>query len=182
MARVKSLSTAILSSSKWHLAPAGRTTCDYGSPAPQNDCLAAVEFAAAVANKTPGRNIQVGNGGTCNDASWGGVPLGCSVMTGGDWTAHYKTSGVNCNTRYQLVCSDSGNLCDRLLQQLHRFDEELSVQGKWQGGSVTGVCKGWGTDKVGLGFTFFEHIDAIFERNASQHCICYLVSITPLYV
>jgi hypothetical protein len=72
--------------------------------------------------------------------------------------------------------------CDLLLQQFHRFDEELSVQGKWQGGSVTGVCKGWGTDKVGLGFTFFEHIDAIIEQNASQHCICYLVSITSLYV
>ena len=48
--------------------------------------------------------------------------------------------------------------CDQLLQQFHRFDEELSVQGKWQGGSVTGVCKGWGTDKVGLGFSFFQHI------------------------
>jgi hypothetical protein len=38
--------------------------------------------------------------------------------------------------------------CDQLMQQFHRFDEELSLQGKWQGGSVTGVCKGWGTDKV----------------------------------
>ena len=72
--------------------------------------------------------------------------------------------------------------CNELLQQFHRFDEELSVQGKWQGGSVTGVCKGWGTNKVGLGFIFFQQIDAIIERNASQHCICYLVSITPLYV
>ena len=39
-------------------------------------------------------------------------------------------------------------LCDQLLQQFHRFDEELSIQGKWQGGSVTGVCRGWGTNKV----------------------------------
>ncbi len=54
--------------------------------------------------------------------------------------------------------SEVDRKCDGLLQQFHRFDEELSVQGKWQGGSVTGVCKGWGTDKVGLGFTFFEHI------------------------
>ena len=38
--------------------------------------------------------------------------------------------------------------CDQLLQQFHRFDEELSIQGKWQGGSVTGVCRGWGTNKV----------------------------------
>ncbi len=40
------------------------------------------------------------------------------------------------------------DLCDQLLQQFHRFDEELSLQGKWQGGSVTGVCRGWGTSKV----------------------------------
>ncbi len=39
-------------------------------------------------------------------------------------------------------------LCDQLLQQFHRVDEELSIQGKWQGGSVTGVCRGWGTSKV----------------------------------
>ena len=66
-------------------------------------------------------------------------------------------------TRYTLrtglTLSDSGSgevswqktvnlLCDGLLQQFHRFDEELSVQGKWQGGSVTGVCRGWGTSKV----------------------------------
>jgi hypothetical protein len=38
--------------------------------------------------------------------------------------------------------------CDELLQQFHRFNEELSIQGKWQGGSVTGVCRGWGTNKV----------------------------------
>ena len=41
-----------------------------------------------------------------------------------------------------------GQECDQLLQQFHRFDEELSVEGKWQGGTVTGVCRGWGTSKV----------------------------------
>ena len=40
------------------------------------------------------------------------------------------------------------NKCDQLLQEFHRFDEDLSVVGKWQGGSVTGVCRGWGTNKV----------------------------------
>ena len=99
----------IVNSVKWHLAPTGRTTCDYGSPATtQNECQEAVAFVAAVANKTPGRNIHVGDGGTCNDGAWGGVPLGCSVQTGRDWTAHFKPSGVNCNTGtqdYQLVCS-----------------------------------------------------------------------------
>ena len=29
---------------------------------------------------------------------WGIVPVGCSVQTGGDWTAHYKTSGSVCTT------------------------------------------------------------------------------------
>ncbi len=38
--------------------------------------------------------------------------------------------------------------CDQLLQQFHRVDEELSILGKWQGGSVAGVCRGWGTSKV----------------------------------
>ena len=38
--------------------------------------------------------------------------------------------------------------CDQLLQHFHRNDEELSIQGKWQGGTVTGVCRGWGTSKV----------------------------------
>jgi len=41
-----------------------------------------------------------------------------------------------------------GGECDQLLQQFHRFDESLSIQGKWQGGSVTGVCRGFGTSKV----------------------------------
>ena len=38
--------------------------------------------------------------------------------------------------------------CDQLLQHFHRNDEELGIQGKWQGGTVTGVCRGWGTSKV----------------------------------
>ena len=48
-------------------------------------------------------------------------------------------------------CGESGVVacgCDRLLQEFHRFDEGLSVQGKWAGGSVTSVCRGWGTSRV----------------------------------
>ena len=44
--------------------------------------------------------------------------------------------------------SEVDQKCNELLQQFHRVDEELSIQGKWQGGSVTGVCRGWGTNKV----------------------------------
>jgi hypothetical protein len=98
MTRVKSLATGILSRfSTWHLAPAGHTTCDFGSPAPQNDCAAAVTGQI-------NSGQQVGSGGTCNDGSWGSVPLGCSAQIG-TGTPHFKTSGVNCNTGYQLVCS-----------------------------------------------------------------------------
>ena len=38
--------------------------------------------------------------------------------------------------------------CDELLQQFHRFDEGIGIDGKWAGGSVTGVCRGWGSTKV----------------------------------
>jgi hypothetical protein len=63
------------------------------------------------------------------------------------------TSGWNLNwfrisTGKQVFELSTYNLCDQLLQQFHRVDEELSIQGKWQGGSVTGVCRGWGTNKV----------------------------------
>jgi hypothetical protein len=49
----------------WHLAPAGHTTCDYGSPATRNDCEAAVTALASVAGKISGQNIQLGSDGMC---------------------------------------------------------------------------------------------------------------------
>merc|ERR1712241_772484 len=52
--------------------------------------------------------MQIGSGGTCLDGSWGQVPVGCSVQSGGSWTARYKTStdnGAGCiHSDYQLVC------------------------------------------------------------------------------
>ena len=158
-----SVSYSLVCSVPWHLAPAGQTSCDYGSPATQNECEKAVAALASKAGTKPGRGIQYGSSGSCYEGGWGNIPLGCNAQTGGDWAAHYKTSGANCNSgnvAYSLVCSlanrspsflfEKGNelLCDQLLQQFHRFDEELSVQGKWQGGSVTGVCRGWGSNKV----------------------------------
>jgi hypothetical protein len=39
--------------------------------------------------------------------------------------------------------------CNKLLQQFHRFDEEIGAFGGiWQGGSVTSVCRGQGTSKI----------------------------------
>ena len=90
-----------------HLAPPGANTCDYGSGV-QSNCEAAAQIFAAEAGTTPGKSLKVGSGGTCNDGGWGQVPLGCSVQSGGDWTAHYKTdtdTGAGCiHEYYQLVC------------------------------------------------------------------------------
>ena len=57
--------------------------------------------------------MQVGSGGQCSDGSWGQVPLGCSINSGGDKTPHYKTSGntgKGCiHEHYQLICRYEGN-------------------------------------------------------------------------
>lgn len=42
------------------------------------------------------------------------------------------------------------------MQEFHRFDEDISVKGKWQGGTVTGICRGWGT-------TNYISLDSIYE-------------------
>jgi hypothetical protein len=60
----------------------------------------------------------------------------------------YRIGDATGKAVFEFKNSFEVSLCDQLLQQFHRFDEELSVQGKWQGGSVTGVCRGWGTSKV----------------------------------
>lgn len=50
--------------------------------------------------------------------------------------------------------------CDELLQVFHRFDEGIGVEGKWQGGTVTGICRGWGTSK----FVSLESIYQISDK------------------
>ncbi len=60
----------------------------------------------------------------------------------------YRIGDATGKTMFEFQSVKPGNLCDQLLQQFHRADEEISIQGKWQGGSVTGVCRGWGTSKV----------------------------------
>ncbi|KAL3778621.1 hypothetical protein ACHAW5_005068 [Stephanodiscus triporus] len=37
--------------------------------------------------------------------------------------------------------------CDDLLEEFHTFDEEAGESGRWRGGTVTQVCKGWSTSK-----------------------------------
>eukprot|EP00581_Thalassiosira_minuscula_P005786 CAMPEP_0183744146 /NCGR_PEP_ID=MMETSP0737-20130205/65580_1 /TAXON_ID=385413 /ORGANISM="Thalassiosira miniscula, Strain CCMP1093" /LENGTH=2327 /DNA_ID=CAMNT_0025979781 /DNA_START=237 /DNA_END=7220 /DNA_ORIENTATION=- len=48
--------------------------------------------------------------------------------------------------------------CDKLLQQFHRVDESLGINGKWTGGSVTSVCRGWGSSK-------FFSLGSIYDVN-----------------
>jgi hypothetical protein len=42
----------------------------------------------------------------------------------------YRIGRVADNSVIEFPMSQPG-LCDQLLQQFHRFDEELSIQGKW---------------------------------------------------
>jgi hypothetical protein len=95
---------------KYHLAPKGAATCDFGEIVPKRDCLSAVKQLAPRPLGRP--SLQEGQGGRCLDGSWGSVPTGCSAQTGGDWAAHHKTGrcrggagwqqGVN--KIYQLTC------------------------------------------------------------------------------
>lgn len=70
------------------------------------------QAASAQFYPNPGRSSQVGSGGSCLDGSWGQVPLGCSVLSGSDGAAHFKTSGDTgrgcIGQGYQLVCSAEG--------------------------------------------------------------------------
>ena len=77
----------------------------------KEDC----ETAAKTFFPNPRRKLQVGFG--CTDG-WEHVPLGCSIQTGGDGAAHYKTKedpkrcSINRDYQkanfYQLVCQSGG--------------------------------------------------------------------------
>ena len=108
------------SANVWNLNPAGQTACEAGTlPATRDECAIAAALLAAEAGQTPTRSMQVGSSPNCGSSGscgcywiypWQAIPLTCSVQTGGDWTAHYKTSEAfeppaRCmNTAYQLVC------------------------------------------------------------------------------
>ena len=74
----------------------------------KNECQA----SAALLSPNPGKNLREGSGGRCLDGSWGQVPLGCSIQSGGDGGARFKISGdtgKECiHQMYQLVCSIEG--------------------------------------------------------------------------
>lgn len=82
-----------------HLTHKGAAHCDGGETIPERLCL---ELAQRLlpAGATQGRmTLQAG--------SYGSVPAGCSVQSGGDWAAHYNNNldGHN-NGGYSLVCSE----------------------------------------------------------------------------
>eukprot|EP00928_Gymnodinium_smaydae_P024609 TRINITY_DN19869_c0_g2_i2.p1 TRINITY_DN19869_c0_g2~~TRINITY_DN19869_c0_g2_i2.p1 ORF type:complete len:4265 (-),score=633.29 TRINITY_DN19869_c0_g2_i2:6-12800(-) len=94
---------------EYHLAPEGSAGCDYGLSPTKDMCERAADIIAKKNYKRMGRPLQIGTGGECRE-SWGGVPNGCSLFTGGDWTPHFKrggrpTSSICVSTHYQLVCT-----------------------------------------------------------------------------
>jgi len=84
---------------QYYLAP---SSCRPGDSVPKEQCE---EAAASTHTHTPGRTMRVGSGSSCITGNgWRNVPIGCSV-SGGDWTAHFKTGGADCShPGYQSVC------------------------------------------------------------------------------
>lgn len=90
---------------KYHTAPAGRQTCDYGAGVPFEECHAATQ-ALLPKDKTNVRTTQVGSDGSCGTGSWNEVPKGCSAQTRGDWAPHFNKLGSTCpGPGYQLLCT-----------------------------------------------------------------------------
>jgi hypothetical protein len=101
------------------LAPVGATACDRGVSVGQKECDAASQELLSEMGKTAKRRIAVGSvgGQGCkkrrfNRCSWNCVPKGCSVMSGGDWTPHFKIGTHSCNPAhlYRIVCYDPPDL------------------------------------------------------------------------
>ncbi|KAL9191170.1 hypothetical protein ACHAXT_000876, partial [Thalassiosira profunda] len=72
---------------------------------------------------------------------------------------------------------DEDGMCDKLLQEFHRFDEDLSINGKWQGGSVTGVCRGFGTTKFVSLESIYTISDSVLNvKDRVENCLQALVN------
>jgi len=85
------------SSISYHLAQSGGNDCGDGASPTQSNCEAQAD--ALTGGHHQGRQSLV-------IGSWGHVPFGCSLQSGGDWAAHYNfyPSGRN-DGGYSLVCS-----------------------------------------------------------------------------
>ena len=113
---------------QWHLAPSGSSYCDYGDNALVSECQVAGNLVASEAGQTPERTMQgPQTENSCNpsSAAWDGIPDGCSVQTGtSDWSAHYRTSTIDCagSSNYQLVCSGAYTECS---SYTHMYDDTV---------------------------------------------------------
>lgn len=76
-----------------------------------------------------------------------------------------------------ILDSDTG-ACDKLLQVFHRFDEGIGVEGKWQGGTVTGICRGWGTSRYVSLESIYQISDKVLNsaRENVEECMLGLVN------
>jgi len=82
----------------YHLAAKGANQCDSGATPQEEECEAAADAMASEWGRTQGRQNLVAG-------SWGHVPPGCSVQSGGDWAAHYNRRQGKNEGIYSLVCS-----------------------------------------------------------------------------
>jgi len=82
----------------FRLASGGSNDCGDGASPTESSCEAQADSLAG--GRHQGRqHLVVG--------SWGYVPSGCSLQTGGDWAAHYNLLAIGRNDggAYSLVCS-----------------------------------------------------------------------------
>ena len=90
---------------KYHIAPRGASACPLGTAAvAQAECGQAGLEAMAEKGESASRQPVAGNGTGAPSSSWGGVPPGCSVQSGGDWATHYNTGNGTNNGGYSPVC------------------------------------------------------------------------------
>jgi len=83
----------------FHLAPQGAKSCDKGSTPSEAACEEAADQQAQIRGRAQGRQQLVAG-------SWGHVPYGCSLQSGGDWAAHFnRNPGGQQSSGYSLVCS-----------------------------------------------------------------------------
>lgn len=82
-----------------YLTHKGAARCDTGETVTEQLCLEAAQRLVPAGTNQGRTSLQAG--------SYGNVPAGCSLQSGGDWAAHFNTNteGHN-NGAYSLVCND----------------------------------------------------------------------------
>jgi len=88
------------SGTKAHAAHKGAHKCESGESVSETLCMQAAQQVIPADQTQVRTTLQVG--------SYGRVPVGCSVQSGGDWAAHYNKNpnGMN-DGGYSLVCAET---------------------------------------------------------------------------